>query len=289
MRVIKEHFTHPDASLRFLRFSVGVFGGPWHRHHQIELTWIERGTGIRLVGDNAAPFTSGDLVLLGANVPHVWTSARARNADASVASVLQFPAEILTRTPMPELETILPILARARAGVQITGTCHTAVTRMLIQMRAMNGLRRVSALYGIFDALVRHEKDLRPISTRPTDATDFSESAWTNRDAEKEKRIQQVVAWVQKNLASALRVADAAGIAHVTPAAFSRFFHRETGKTFSKYVNEVRCSTACLSLKNSDKPISFIAEECGFASLSNFNRQFLAQTGATPLKYRHAQ
>jgi AraC-like DNA-binding protein len=280
LRVIKEHFTHPGHSFRFLHFSTDVFRGPWHRHRQIELTWIERGTGIRLVGDSVAPFASGDLILLGANVPHLWMGTKVRGIESSVASVIQFPADLLAQTVLPELAGVQRIVERARLGLQISGHCHSAITRLLIQMRAMDGLRRLAALFAILDELLRHEKDLRTIATRTT----RDEST-----GDRGKRVRQVVAWVHQHLAGPLRIEAAAKVAHITPASFSRFFHRETGKAFSQYVNEVRCSAACLLLKNSDKPIALIAEECGFMALSNFNRQFLMRTGSTPLRYRNEQ
>lgn len=130
---------------------------------------------------------------------------------------------------------------------------------------------------GVDSSVDRHEKDLQAIATSPT-----RENPGSNR----EERIQPVVAWVHLHLAGPLPLEGAAKAAHITRAAFSRFFHRETGKTYSRNVNEVRCSAACLSLKSTDKPSALIAEECGFSTLSNFNRQLLARTGTTPSHYR---
>jgi AraC-like DNA-binding protein len=39
-------------------------------------------------------------------------------------------------------------------------------------------------------------------------------------------------------------------------------------------------------LRSSDKPVALIAHECGFETMSHFNRQFRARTGASPLAYR---
>jgi AraC-like DNA-binding protein len=83
-----------------------------------------------------------------------------------------------------------------------------------------------------------------------------------------------------------LNVHDAARVAHVSPAAFSRFFRRETGKTWSDYVNDVRCSEACVALRQSDKPVAHIALDCGYRTLSHFNRAFRARLGVTPSAYR---
>lgn len=75
-------------------------------------------------------------------------------------------------------------------------------------------------------------------------------------------------------------------MARVTPGAFSRYFRHEVGKPFTEYVNDVRCSEACVRLRRTDKAVAVIAQECGFATLSHFNRQFRQRHGVTPREFR---
>jgi AraC-like DNA-binding protein len=79
---------------------------------------------------------------------------------------------------------------------------------------------------------------------------------------------------------------DAAAQVHVSPAAFSRFFRRSLGKTFTEYVNDLRCAEAANQLRRSDKPIAALAQDCGFSTLSHFNKQFLLRYEQTPRHYR---
>ena len=79
---------------------------------------------------------------------------------------------------------------------------------------------------------------------------------------------------------------DAARVAHVSPAAFSRFFSRETGKTWTAYVNDVRCSEAAVRLRQGRRPVAEVAQDCGYRTLSHFNREFRARFGAAPSDYR---
>jgi hypothetical protein len=36
------------------------------------LFYVEKGDGLRLVGDSIERFDKGDLILLGSNLPHAW-------------------------------------------------------------------------------------------------------------------------------------------------------------------------------------------------------------------------
>ena len=277
MRVIHERVTHPDQSLRFLRFEVDAFRAERHRHRQLELTWIERGVGIRYVGDSVAPFEDGDLVLLGVDLPHAWVSAMAQPGRSSVASVIQFPVTLLEQPMFPELVSARPLADRATRGLQVLGSTAAAVRGVFGAMATADRYGQLAGLVQILGLLSPRPGDLVPIAASPMR---------TRAAAGSERRIDRVTEWVARDLRRELRIRDAARLAGVSSAAFSRFFRREAGKPFSTYVNDVRCGEACLKLRQSRKPIAVIAAECGFASISHFNRQFRQRLGVTPRHYR---
>ena len=62
------------ASLVAFEREESSFPWNWHYHPEIELTLIVEGRGTRLVGDHSEAYSPGDLVLLGANLPHTWFS-----------------------------------------------------------------------------------------------------------------------------------------------------------------------------------------------------------------------
>jgi AraC-like DNA-binding protein len=282
MRVSEEQVSHPDRAFRFLHFEIDAFRGERHRHRQLELTWIEAGVGLRFVGDDASPFAAGDLVLLGSNVAHSWVSSKRRgSAPPAAATVIQFAPELLSLPQLPELARLGPLAARARHGLAIVGRSHDLILEVLVRMRTASAITRLAAWIEILGLLDAHERDFRtlassPLRGPPLPATDRPET----------RRIDQTLDWIQRHLARELAVTEAARIAHVTPAAFSRFFRREVGKTFTRYVNDVRCSEACLKLRLTDRPVAAVARECGFATLSHFNRQFRLRHGMTPREFR---
>jgi AraC-like DNA-binding protein len=73
---------------------------------------------------------------------------------------------------------------------------------------------------------------------------------------------------------------------HTRPKVFVRPMALHTGKTFPEFRNELRIGRACRMLSEGHATITEIAFACGFANLSNFNRQFLRLKGVSPREFR---
>lgn len=282
MNVIKERIHHPKQSLRWMRLSLPCFALERHRHPQCELTWIERGSGVRLLGDSAAPFAAGDLVLVGSETPHTWVSSSPSetgkvSADSHIATVLQFSPLICETSPMAEMAQLRNLLQDAKRGLQVTGAARDRVTARMACMGGLEPLGQLEQLIGVLRELHLHRVDTRFIASTANEPA---------RSDGPSRRIDRVIQWIHHNIEQPLTLVDAATVAHVTPAAFSRFFRRETGKTFTDYVNDIRCAKACVLLKESRAPIAMIGLQCGFLTGSHFNRQFLARMGQSPRSYR---
>lgn len=63
-------------------------------------------------------------------------------------------------------------------------------------------------------------------------------------------------------------------------------FKKETGKTFTEFVNTNRLERAIFLLNTTDKQIQDIASECGIPDVTYFTRIFKAEKGMTPSQYR---
>jgi AraC-like DNA-binding protein len=83
-----------------------------------------------------------------------------------------------------------------------------------------------------------------------------------------------------------IRMAEAAARVGMSESAFSRYFTRAAGQTFSDTVRKLRLTQASQLLERTDRPIATIAHEVGYQNLSNFNRHFRAHYGCTPSGYR---
>lgn len=90
--------------------------------------------------------------------------------------------------------------------------------------------------------------------------------------------------YAQENLSLA-RLARKAGM----PAReVSAVINRVTGLNVSQYVNNRRIAEACRLLEETEKPLTTVMFDCGFATKSNFNREFRRVTGNSPSQWRAA-
>jgi AraC-like DNA-binding protein len=92
--------------------------------------------------------------------------------------------------------------------------------------------------------------------------------------------------FIQNNFNNKIALKQVADLLHLTESNFCKFFKKATGKTYSDYLNEMRINEACRLLVQTEKSVNQIAFDCGFETLSYFNRVFLNKKGITPSGYR---
>jgi AraC-like DNA-binding protein len=72
----------------------------------------------------------------------------------------------------------------------------------------------------------------------------------------------------------------------ISEAYLLRLFHQEVGKTFRKYLREMRMKRAAELVKDSPQSLKEIALRCGYNDVSNFHRDFKIVYATTPRKFR---
>lgn len=254
-------------------FNVPFFEFKWHYHPEYELTLITQGDGKRLVGDSYESYTSGDLILLGSELPHTWTSEPLQDKTVS-AVVVQFPHDLIKRfSGLEEFKSIEALLAASGRGLFFPDA--VSVRAELELLPARQGVEKITSLINILQHLSTHRyQKLSSASFHPV------------KGEETESRVNKVCQYIQEHSDEPLSLDQAAALIHLSRSAFSKFFKRATGKTFSDYVNDIRIGKACRLLTESDKAINEIAYATGFDSLTYFNRVFLKKKGVTPRQFR---
>ena len=268
-------FDKGSSSVHAYRFQVPFFEFKWHYHPEWELTYIVKGSGYRLIGNTLEDFNAGDFVLIGKNVPHTWCS-KAQDDEPVEAIVIQFgTASLESVLAMPESESIESFLSQASRGLYLPDS--NPWESKVIALTQTEGFERVVGLLELLHEISK--TGYRPICPN---------NHHTIVSPKQELRINTVCQYISEHYKESISLTTVADLVYMTESNFCKFFKKATGKTFSDYVNEMRIQAACQLLRDSKIKISTLAHQCGFETLSYFNRVFLAKKKCTPKQYRNS-
>jgi len=253
----------------------------WHYHPEFELLYISQSTGIRFVGDSVAQFHPGDLVLVGAYLPHLWRNDASyyeeEEAQEVKTIVLKFMQNFIGEGTFnnPEFSAIKRMLDRSKYGIcfgkEVSDELHDdlmEIVNLPPAAQSIKLLEMLSQLSTTTNQQVLSSTDMRQYTTDNT------------------QRIDTVIKFISDNYANYITLQDVADIACLTTNSFCRFFKKMTNKSFTCFLNEVRIRNASRILVQKDLPVSDVCYMVGYRSITNFNKQFKQIMGNTPQAYR---
>ena len=91
---------------------------------------------------------------------------------------------------------------------------------------------------------------------------------------------------MDRRFAEPLDVPALAAIAHLSASQFGRVFKETFGETPHRYLQRRRVERAMTLLRQTDRPVTDVAWDVGFASLGTFSRTFSAIVGCSPSEFR---
>ncbi len=100
------------------------------------------------------------------------------------------------------------------------------------------------------------------------------------------QRLRRVTDYIEAHLAEDVGLQDLAAVAGLSLHHFSDAFKTSTGMPPHRYQIDRRIRRAKELLLGTDRSITAIALEVGFASHSHFTDQFRKRTGTTPMRFR---
>ncbi|HEV2482888.1 MAG TPA: AraC family transcriptional regulator [Puia sp.] len=258
------------------------FTTPFHFHELCELNFVVESSGKRIVGDNIASFSSGDLVLMNSNLPHIWYNDKDYLADESrgtaKAIVTYFDTHFLVNLCNDEQYSvkIKNLMERAKRGIRFVGDTQQHAAQRLQNIAGKQGLERlIDFLHLIHLFMESDEYEYL--------ATFGYNNSFNEKDTERMSRVYQ---YLIQNFTESIPLSKVAAIANLTPPAFCTFFKKRTQRSFSRFLNELRIGHACKLLQNESLSISDICYLSGYENPTNFNKFFKEITRKTPSQYR---
>jgi AraC-like DNA-binding protein len=254
----------------------------WHYHPEVELIYFREGNGTQFVGDSIQRFQSGDVVLLGANLPHYWRfddvyfeDAENNHADVSVIHFCEnFWGDAFLQ--LPENAIIRNILEKAKRGVQINGDDKLKLGKLVEAIVHTEGPKKLISLMEALMA-IGGSKQLKVISSISS-RNDFAQA--------ENDRINAIYDYSIANFKRKIQMEEMAAVANISPNSFCRYFKSRTRKTYSQFINEIRIGHACKLLIENKINVKQVCYESGFHNFASFHKYFKSITGKSPLNYQ---
>ncbi len=271
-----------EGRLSVIERTERYFTNVFHFHKECELVYVVESHGKRIIGDHIAPFDRGDIVFVGADLPHVWHNDPVyfeANPQLQARSIVAYFRQDIFGTSfftLEETRRLADFFERAKRGISVYGKTKQKIAR---QMKLLIRKKELDRIIGLLHIL--------KIFSETEEYHYLAGIGYSNTYHPKDNhKIDQVFRFMLDHYHRHITLEEAAAIARLTPQSFCRFFKRRTQKSFIHFLNEIRVRQVCKKLAEEEWSISEIAYSCGFSNLSNFNRFFKLFTGKTPSDYQ---
>lgn len=250
-----------------------IFYNKLHQHKEFQLSQIVKGSGKVVVGDSIHQFSEGDFFVIGSNCPHLFQSNASTKGVKMISlffTDLSFGNGFFDLAELNEVRSFFDFSAHGFALL----SNKKEVWEIMDKLPSQDKLTRFIKFLELLKVLCESEKKV---------LTGFiNQKNIGSRDGQ---RLQVVYDFVINNFQNEINLDTVSRLAYMTPNAFCRFFKNRTNKTFFQFLIALRLEHACQLLQETDIPIAEIAEQSGFNSISNFNRQFKAHKKVSPSNY----
>ncbi len=253
----------------------------WHWHEELEVIVVAEGEALVVVGTRTYIVRAGDGLLISTGTLH---SCQAEPGSGCRLHSLVFHPRLVggsmesifyQKYVLPVTENLagdgiffhmdMPWQAEALLAAE-------AAWQAGVQEPACYELRMRSCLSELLAAVCAH---------LPANRT-----APNAKSLRKEKRIKQMLRFIQEHYAEELNTASIAAAASISESECLRCFHAVIKTTPIQYLREYRMERAARFLSEGSDHITEIAARCGFQDVSYFTKTFRRLKGCTPKEYR---
>ncbi|MDY6287261.1 MAG: AraC family transcriptional regulator [Bilifractor sp.] len=242
----------------------------FHWHPFLEITCVESGSGVYYVNGVSYRMKAGSLIIFNGTETHGWKVEEGRMD----LLVMTFAEELIASPGVPmDEEYLKPFVAREEGfsnRIDASAGCAPQIHELMKEALRESNLREAgyrlmmkAIVMRILAMLVRHY--------------DFRASLEPDREfhtvpVRMYKRLEPALYYINAGYTGSVTLEEAARRACMSPNYFSTCFRKTLGKSFSRYVTELRLHRARELTETTDMSMTEIAGECGFRNMSNFYR-----------------
>lgn len=274
-----------DGSVRIYH-NVEKEGYPLHWHSACEVVMPLREGYTVICQNNRIDMKQGDILWIGGGVLHeilepegggerlyVQYDPRTLNefSEFSAIAPMSAPAIFVTKESMPEMHDKLQDI--------LLGVLRTEIERGYFKNVSIYAdMMKFNAI--LFSALLNDQAMKAKLVIA---SEDDSKQSW---DANHMSIIYGSCNYIRSHCHEPLNLDQVAEKTGFSKYYFSRLFKTYTQMSFIEYLNRCRVSEAEKLLADPSKTVTEVAMDCGFNSISTFNRVFKLTNNCTPAEYQ---
>lgn len=265
----------PVDHLKCIIYAHYLMGYRYHWHEtEYELDIILHGRASFCRGNDIYTLEEDDAILIDPGIGH---ASLALEPD-SIVLVMRFP------------ETVFRPYLGVDKRFSFEACCSDASSRKarkyeLIRFHAAQIFHAISRGFPLSQLNARANLELLMVDLH----RDFSSVRAENVEIPPEYNVRitkQIKTFLEKRYAEKITLDDLASLTGYHKNYISSFFKKHTGSTFYNYLMRIRFQNAVFDLNFTQKTLTEIAIDNGFAELKLFNRQFKELFRMSPAEYR---
>ena len=235
-----------------------------HRHDYYEIILYRNCGGICVLNGTEHKLTDNCLFLI---TPNDYHRIEAQNTNLSSSTVISFSEAVVDK------ELISSLAFCPRIWYDVTSDA-LSVIEALTNTYFQSDKRREALLNHLLNAMLCTVLD-NAVKLKISDEA-YSPS------------VLRAMTMVLTDVSAEVTLDKVAKECNITPSYFSALFRKEVGKTFIRWLTEIRIEQAKRQLSESEANILNICYDCGYNTPSQFIKMFKRETGYTPSEYRKA-
>ncbi len=279
---LRETVRHGNSSYPFAYYPEDIWQFDfhrvdWHWHHELEFLFVAKGTAICLVGTNKIKLHQGCGLFINSSILHRFEA----QGSTFVPNIVFSPTLLAPESSLIYEKYISPVI-NSSIEYQIFNP-HTAwqnhVLQLLSQVLALqetdenNELCTIQLLFKIWDIMTKHID----LASSPSDLYRFNH---------KQARLQTMMQYIHDHYTEEITLETIAASASISKSGALHIFQSGIHISPVAYLIQYRLAQAAEQLCTTQKSVSSIAEETGFASSGYFCRKFRQHYHMSPNEYR---
>lgn len=234
-----------------------------HVHRFYELYFLLDGQIDKFVGSRTYHLQPMDLIIIQPNVPHCSLLCKDYRHERAM---IYFDGRSVKNKQL---------LQRLDQQSGVISLSSTAAQRVFKLFNILNQEREHDEWYDTYVSSVLCELLIVILRNATSDSKPYAGV-----------RFEKIIDYVKENCCEAISLLSVANRFFISDAHLSRMFRKNTGFTFTQYVNYQRIIRAQQLLSDRSAVVGEVATRCGFESLTHFGRVFKQLTGYSPREYR---